>query len=148
MEVDPQYKGPAETKFLYFRRKENVLKDIKRDSIRTAILIDGAFYRRQAYAAFGDVSPKERASELETYCKRHLIERVNKVKYNHELYRIFYYDCLPISKHVYHPLLKRSINLQESDTYSWSLEFFAELNKKENLQLDMVSYQKILRIIL
>ena len=32
--------------------------------IRTAILVDGAFYRKRAYHLFGDKSPAERAKEL------------------------------------------------------------------------------------
>ena len=40
--------------------------------IRTAILVDGGFYRKRAFALFGDISPKERADELELYCKRHI----------------------------------------------------------------------------
>ena len=33
--------------------------------IRTAILVDGAFYRKRAYHLYGDKSPAERADELE-----------------------------------------------------------------------------------
>lgn len=40
--------------------------------IRTAILIDGAFYRKRAYYIYGDKKPAERADELEWYCKRHI----------------------------------------------------------------------------
>lgn len=47
------------------------------DGIKTAILVDGGFYRRRAYACLGDLSPKERADELDVYCKRHLTERIN-----------------------------------------------------------------------
>lgn len=35
------------------------------DGIKTAILVDGGFYRRRAYACLGDLSPKERADELD-----------------------------------------------------------------------------------
>ena len=40
--------------------------------MKTAILVDGGFYRRRAYAAYGDRTPAERADELFSYCKRHL----------------------------------------------------------------------------
>ena len=40
--------------------------------IKTAILVDGAFYRKRAYNLFGDLTPSERAKELEDYCKRHI----------------------------------------------------------------------------
>ena len=41
------------------------------DGIKTAILVDGGFYRRRAYACLGDLTPKERADELDVYCRRH-----------------------------------------------------------------------------
>ena len=42
--------------------------------IRTAILVDGAFYRKRAYTLFGNKSPEERARELSSYCHRHIKE--------------------------------------------------------------------------
>ena len=61
--------------------------------MKTAILVDGGYYRKKAYSAFGDLAPKERADELYSYCKRHLIEKKNHIEtFDHELYRIFYYD--------------------------------------------------------
>lgn len=52
------------------------------------------------------------------------------------LYRIFYYDCAPIAKRsVYHPLLKKSINLEKSDTYIWMNAFLEELKKKRKFAL-------------
>jgi len=39
---------------------------------KTAILIDGGFYRRRAHNMLGKKSPKERADELNSYCIRHL----------------------------------------------------------------------------
>ena len=54
--------------------------------IKTAIMVDGAFYRKRAYYFWGDKSPAERAEELEAYCKRHIKEE----KAGAELYRIFY----------------------------------------------------------
>ena len=68
--------------------------------IRTAILVDGAFYRKRAYTLFGDLLPSERARELASYCHRHIKEEKEGVT----LYRVFYYDCPPINKMVYHPL--------------------------------------------
>ena len=40
--------------------------------MKTAILVDGGFYRRRDFVAYGDKTPAERADELYTYCKRHL----------------------------------------------------------------------------
>ena len=70
-------------------------------------MVDGGFYRRRAYARLGDKSPKERADELESYCKRHLNEKIYGIQTSHRLYRIFYYDCLPVSKNIYNLLTKK-----------------------------------------
>lgn len=101
--------------------------------MKTAILVDGGFYRRRAFTAYGEKTPKERADELVEYCKRHL--RMHGE--NSELYRIFYYDCPPMARQVYHPLLKKTIDYSKSPMYSWSTNFFEELKKKRKLALRM-----------
>ena len=95
--------------------------------IRTAILVDGAFYRKRAYNLFGDLPPAKRAKELSSYCHRHIKEE----KDGAHLYRVFYYDCPPISKKIYHPLLKRQIDLSQTDDYIWANDFFKELKHQE-----------------
>lgn len=40
--------------------------------IHTAILVDGAFYRKRAYNIYGDKTPAERAKEISSYCHRHI----------------------------------------------------------------------------
>lgn len=99
--------------------------------IRTAILIDGAFYRKRAHSLFGDKTPNERAIELANYCHRHIKDE----KEGATLYRVFYYDCPPIKKQVYHPLLKRSIDLGKTSDYSWANEFFNELKHQRKFAL-------------
>ena len=47
----------------------------KGDKMKTAILVDGGYYRKKAFNAFGDLDPKQRADELYSYCKRHLTEK-------------------------------------------------------------------------
>lgn len=99
--------------------------------IRTAILVDGAFYRKRAYNLFGDLSPSERAKELASYCHRHIKEE----KEGATLYRVFYYDCPPINKMVYHPLLKHAIDLGKTDDYNWANNFFNELKHQRKFAL-------------
>ena len=48
--------------------------------MRTAILVDGGFYRRRAQIALGDISAQERAVELANYCKRHLETQIDLSK--------------------------------------------------------------------
>ncbi|TCD54364.1 NYN domain-containing protein [Alloscardovia theropitheci] len=100
--------------------------------MKTAILVDGGYYRKRAYAVFGDKSPQERATELYDYCRNHLREG-NDIR--NDLYRIFYYDCPPINTQVYHPLTRKSIDFGRSDTKKWTEEFFNELSHKRKVAL-------------
>lgn len=93
----------------------------------TVILIDGAFYQRQAYLLFGQKSPKDRAIELTTYCNRHISKEKSS------LYRIFYYDCPPSDKTVFHPLTQKTISLLKSPQYKWQTEFIQELASKRKV---------------
>jgi len=99
---------------------------------RTAVLVDGGFYRIRAQTLFGVKSPEERADELFSYCMRHL----NKGKENESsLYRIFYYDCPPSTKVVYNPVTQRHVNLAKSDQYRWTTAFFNALVTKRKVAL-------------
>ena len=98
--------------------------------MRVAILIDGGFYRKRAHALWGAKTPAERADELFTYSLSHLNRKDDKTGEKSSLYRIFYYDCEPLDKKVYHPFLKKTIDLKKKDTYQWTLSFFEELKAK------------------
>lgn len=100
--------------------------------IRTAILVDGGFYRKRAYSLLGDKTPKERADELELYCKRHITE---EHKDTAVLYRVFYYDCPPMNKKIFHPLLQTTKDFGNTDDYKWSTEFFKELTHRRKFAL-------------
>ncbi len=103
--------------------------------MNTAILVDGGFYRKRAHYLWGKKTGQERARELSEYCKKHLIESHT----THDLYRIFYYDCPPISKQVYHPLLKKPIDFSTTDTYKWTIEFINQLKSERKFALRLGS---------
>ena len=103
------------------------------DNIKTAILVDGGFYLPKARKAFGDKTPKDRAEEMYEYCTRHLKEHGHR----HELYRIFYYDCPPMNKTVYHPLRQSNKNFASSETSIWRKDFHNALKHKRKLALRM-----------
>lgn len=111
------------------KRSSSTAPEIARRPIVTAILVDGGFYRKRAYALFGDKNPVDRADELLEYCRRHIR------KSRSSLYRIYYYDCPPSEKVLYHPLLKKQINLAKSEQYRWTQDFFSELLKKRKVAL-------------
>lgn len=101
---------------------------------KTAILVDGGFYRKGAARLWGKKTPEERAKELYSYCIAHLKNQQVHEK-DRTLYRIFYYDCPPLGKTVYHPFLKKGIDLRHSDTFSWTNDFFEELKKQRKVAL-------------
>lgn len=98
---------------------------------KTAILIDGGFYRKRIGKLYGDHPAQEAADGLISYAHRHLHEHSG----SHELYRIFYYDCPPVNKQMYHPLLNRTINLGASRDYTWMVEFLDRLKEKRKVAL-------------
>lgn len=105
-------------------RSENKIEP--RFDVATAILVDGGFYKKRAYHLWGAKTPQARAEELQSYCMKLL-----KNKYeNRFLYRIFYYDCPPIAKKVYHPLIQRTIDFGKSEEYIWQNVFLQELRSK------------------
>lgn len=99
---------------------------------KTAILVDGGFYKTRAKTLFGDKTPKDRADELVQYCLAHLH---NKKDDSAELYRIFYYDCPPLSKKAYHPFLKKQIDFSKTDAHAWMTDFLEELKKRRKFAL-------------
>ena len=99
--------------------------------MKTAILVDGGFYRRRAQIVKGTVTPEQRAQELIEYCKRHLNTHGEK----NDLYRIFYYDCPPSTKKVFHPFLSKQIDLEKSDLYKWNTAFINCLTNKRKVAI-------------
>lgn len=101
---------------------------------KVAVLVDGGFYRRVAQKHWGEVSAEARAEELFDYCMKHLVHKHGE---RDQLYRIFYYDCYPMKKKVYHPLLKRTIDYSKTELFKWMELFLDELKKKRKVALRM-----------
>ena len=100
---------------------------------KTAILVDGGFYRKRAAHLWGKKTAEERAKKLSAYCHAHMQDRDGNA--SRELYRIFYYDCKPIGRRsIYHPLTKRNVDLDKSETYTWTLTFLEELKKRRKFE--------------
>ena len=101
---------------------------------KTAILVDGGFYRKRAARLWGKKTAEERAKELNAYCMAHLNDRHRQE--DRQLYRIFYYDCEPVGRRsVYHPLTKKNVDLDKSETYIWMLTFLDELRRRRKFAL-------------
>jgi uncharacterized LabA/DUF88 family protein len=102
--------------------------------VKTAILVDGGFYRKRAMYLWGKVDSQKRANELVAYCRAHINDTF-ELKDERYLYRIFYYVCPPLKKKVYHPLLKTTVDFEKSETFAWTTEFFNALKEKRKVAL-------------
>lgn len=99
------------------------------DKIRTAILVDGGFYRKRSKSLWGDKTPKERADELESYCHKHAS--------NSYLYRSFYYDCPWLTDNIFNPISRKTINYKKSEAFIWTDSFYDELKHRRKFALRM-----------
>lgn len=100
-----------------------------------AILVDGGFYLHRAHYLWGEKSPKDRAEELISYCKRHLKNHIGGQQVEDRLYRIFYYDCPPSDGNIYNPITKKNECLKKTQRYTWTKEFHEELRSKSKVAL-------------
>lgn len=105
--------------------------------MKTAVLIDGSFFRKSKLLRDNCKRPtgKELACLIERYCLE-LLNFLNKYKSsNYDLYRIFYYDCLPAKNNVVHILTNESISIKDSYTATLVKELLKELGEIRNLSL-------------
>jgi len=93
-----------------------------------AILVDGGFYQKRAQYLWGDATSEERADELIAYCRKHINQ-------HDRLYRIFYYDCAPSNKKVYHPYKKSQVDLGKTNLYTWMMDFQEQMRNKRKVAL-------------
>ena len=100
---------------------------------KTAILIDGAFFlkRYRAIKKIKELDPVRTAKDLWDISIKHL----NQKNDTYDLYRIFYYDCMPYEKKQHHPLTGKAIDFSKTDQSKFRKAFFEELKKKRKVAL-------------
>ncbi|MGL2372879.1 NYN domain-containing protein [Helicobacter pylori] len=106
-------------------------------SKKVAIFVDGDFfircYKSHLKKQFGDKhedpNPEELAHNIHTYCLKHINKK------NEELYRIFFYDCKPLSKKVHYPYTQTPLDLSKSSSYQERSELHKCLISKPCLAL-------------
>lgn len=111
--------------------------------MKTAIFIDGAFFLKRFKYVFPrkDVTNSEEvAKALYTMCISHLTD---SKKEETELYRIFYYDCPPLTKKVHYPISKKCLDFSKSPTAIFKENFINELKKKRKFALRMGRIQDL-----
>ncbi len=100
---------------------------------RTAILVDGDFFLKRYKFIFRlkTLDPQKTAKGLWDMCIKHLEQSPNET----ELYRIFYYDCLPYSKKQHNPISGKSVDFSKTSQYNFRIQFFEELKKRRKVAL-------------
>ncbi|GMV95558.1 MAG: hypothetical protein AMXMBFR82_53360 [Candidatus Hydrogenedentota bacterium] len=109
----------------------------------TAILIDGEFFLWRHQAVFGKAPAADVAKAMHRMCLEHLRQPVagqrnkdrKKEFERRDLYRIFFYDCPPLTKRVHNPISKKHIDFSKTPTAEWRLAFHDELKKLRKVAL-------------
>lgn len=101
--------------------------------MRTVFLIDGAFFLLRYRKLSGSRPPQRAANALHAMCLAHL-RRLGRKR--SQLYRIFYYDCPPLTK-VHDPLTGRPIDFSKTAVALWRFSFLEELKKLRKVALRM-----------
>ncbi len=117
----------------------------------TAILVDGAFFLRRFKKCFPDHNPTDPASVahgLGLLAYWHLALKIGPAKVTEEihnyqsnlsespeLYRLFFYDCPPLTKRLHTPVSKRSIDFAKTDDARFRLAVHEEIQKIRKVAL-------------
>jgi len=116
----------------------------------TAILVDGAFFLRRFRHAFPNhdrADPSSVAHGLGLLAYWHMVQRLgsdqvqDQVKRNsplaeaREFYRIFFYDCLPLTKRMHTPLGKKSVDFGKSPEAVFRLQLHREIRRLRKVAL-------------
>lgn len=116
---------------------------------RTAVLVDGGFFHKRFRTLYGTeitADPAAVASELYAICKKHLRNRPNDVDDQkgeaaqkgqtfRELYRIYYYDCEPVTSQYHRPVSNKSVNMAKTQDAIFQKEFLKALSKSRKVAL-------------
>lgn len=100
----------------------------------TAILIDGDFFIRRYRYLIGDQRSTQVAGDLHRMCLEHL-KQTDGRKIRRDLYRIFFYDCPPLSKKVHNPVTNKAIDLGKTPSAIWRNAFHDELRRLRKVAL-------------
>lgn len=107
---------------------------------RTAVLVDAGFFLPRYRRLYGEKSPEETARDLHRFATAHLYApRRNadntRAQRRSELYRIFVYDCPPLTKRVHNPVTGRAIDYSTSAQAVFRQAFHAELRRARKVAL-------------
>lgn len=99
--------------------------------VKVAILIDGSFFIKR----FNKLYNKDRSMTGEQVADCIQIMVRKHIESNDTLYRIFFYDCVPLDKKIHNPVTKKLIDLSKTPQYKFRIELFEALKKKRKVAL-------------
>ena len=107
---------------------------------KTAILIDGGFFIKRFFfikkKEEEEITPEGTAKYLFDMCLNHL--KLNQKKEEgvvYDLYRIFYYDCLPYDKKQHNPIDNSAVDYSKTKQYNFKISFLKQLKKKRKIAI-------------
>ncbi len=113
--------------FFYF----NMTKEDCLPPRKVAVLIDGGFFVKRFNALYNK-DKNMTGKEVADYLCRMAFAHVGK---RNILYRIFYYDCAPLSKKVHNPISKKLIDFSKSEEFKFRSELIESLKQKRKVAL-------------
>ena len=105
--------------------------------MRTAVLIDGAFFikRIRSMEPHNHFNAQRIADLATRYAILHLSHKMNGKRHTDELYRIFFYDCVPFEKKMHNPITGRAIDFAKTDEAKFRYELHNCLKRKRKVAL-------------
>jgi uncharacterized LabA/DUF88 family protein len=108
---------------------------------KTAVFIDGGFFLKRLRSQFPHIdasNAKEVAGLIHTHALRHKTQIVGpSCEETYELYRIFYYDCPPLTKKMHYPVSKKSIDFSKTPIAIFRSDLRSELLRKRKVAVRM-----------
>lgn len=105
--------------------------NFKNHPIKVAVMIDGGFFIKRYNHNWNKErshTPQEVVDNLYTLAHNH----IGKENF---LYRIFYYDCLPLEKRVHNPITSRCIVLEKNEEAIFRKDIIEHLKQKRKVAL-------------
>ena len=103
----------------------------KNHPIKVAVMIDGGFFIKR-YNHNQNRKKEHTAQEVVDYLYTLAHTHVGKENY---LYRIFYYDCLPLEKRVHNPISKKCVVFEKNPEAVFRKEIIELLKQKRKVAL-------------
>lgn len=99
--------------------------------IKVAVLIDGGFFVKRFNALYNKnrkLSGEQVANYLYAMAHKHVGKK-------NILYRIFYYDCMPLDKKAHNPISNKAVDFSETPEYKFRIGLMEALKQKRKVAL-------------